>query len=144
MVRSLRSRSSIAHSTGWHGIQSLAISLGGLVRTWWQQDRIRASRSCGQLLSLSVGDRLLIGDRILLVVGRNTEEESPDAVPVHVEYWLRECDSNLAADLPLQGEDAFHFERLIVPIAVNESIRLYRMGKMTEYLSEELVILSSQ
>lgn len=55
--------------------QTLTASLAQLLKTWWRQDRIRTSRNCGQLLTLEVGTRLLIGNHIYRVLTRGTDGE---------------------------------------------------------------------
>ena len=92
-----------------------------MLRTWWRQDRIRVSRNSGQLLSLEVGERLLINEDIFRIANRGTieegtqhahgdtshsilvdepadvftaelfEEPARDAVPTKVEYLLHAC-----------------------------------------------------
>lgn len=108
---------------------SMIQSLTQLVRTWWQQDRIRTNRMCGQLLALNVGDRLLIDETIYSVMGRWTDQAEPDATPTRVEYCLRD------------ELDDGRLERLAVPIDQREAILIYRDELECELHSEQIVIL---
>ena len=151
-----------------------------MLRTWWRQDRIRVTRSCGLLLSLQVGNRLLIGDDIFVIASRETsgdgaqhvdgdhshsilagdpadllgaelfDEPARAADPTKVEYLLQAwAGEHATAWCPLEdetkpalGESAqCQVARLVVPLAVQESIWLYLAGRQCELWADEIVIL---
>ena len=61
-----------------------------LIASWWNQDRIRIPRAEGQLLRVIEGDRMIIDNTLLQVVGRTevTESDAPELT-----IALRELDS---------------------------------------------------
>ncbi len=139
-------------------------SLRQLIRTWWQQDRIRVGRSCGQLLSLNIGARLLMDDDIFMVVKRwtdspstsvtNTREAaksrvaeewfdqpSTESVPRCIKYLLIAWSAELDVSMLSEEKTFNQVARLIVPLASQEAIQFECSQQIRELLPEEIVIL---
>lgn len=134
-------------------IQNPLQSLGQLLRGWWKVDRIRICATTGLLFQLVPGDRLLIGEHLLVVrkrqlLQRPVETSGDESAALGVEYHLVELLENVDdgedshADKIVVGADNQWRLQILLPNDSPTSVhRLWIREAMEELLEEEIIVL---
>ncbi|MGN6544268.1 MAG: hypothetical protein ACTHK7_04410 [Aureliella sp.] len=130
--------------------RNLFQSVGELLQSWWKVDRIRVATSTGRTFQLVPGDRLLIGEHLLMVRKRSVllnpaKRDTGEEAALGVEYRLidlAESDGEATAGKVFCSTDDEWRMQILLPNDSQPSVyRLWIRGVEQELLEEEIVVL---